>query len=197
MGQAVQTIKAADEGITTLTSLVEQAKSITEQASSASKTASVAEGTASDGVYDSGNIKFEVTVPGDADTTEVTVNATGDANAVAAAINSDEAAKAVGMSAKVVDGKLVVSNENGYAFDTTETQGAGGTAFGIPANTEAVNSLKTYEDQFNGILKQIDELVQDTSYKGINLLNGDDLTVNFNELRTSTLTIEGVTFDKE
>ena len=54
MGQAVQTIKAADEGITTLTSLVEQAKSIADQAFSASKEASEAKGTADDGKYGSG-----------------------------------------------------------------------------------------------------------------------------------------------
>ena len=44
-------------------------------------------------------------------------------------------------------------------------------------------------------MKQIDELVQDTSYKGINLLKGDNLTVVFNESRTSTLELKGVTFD--
>ena len=52
-----------------------------------------------------------------------------------------------------------------------------------------------YAEQFDGVLDQIDQLVQDTSYKGINLLNGDDLTVVFNESRTSTLELKGVTFN--
>ena len=196
MGQAVQTIKAADEGITTLTSLVEQAKSIADQAFSASKEASEAKGTADDGKYGSGGkIVFTVTVPGEADTTEVSVDATGDAAAVAAAINENDDAKAVGMQASVVEGKLVVSNKNGYAFETAETAGTDGTEFGVATTAEAKNSLETYQTNFNNILTQINEIVQDTSYKGINLLNGDDLTVNFNETRTSTLKIEGVTFD--
>lgn len=49
--------------------------------------------------------------------------------------------------------------------------------------------------QFNDLLEQIDTAANDASYKGINLLNGSDLTINFNEDRTSSKTIEGVTFD--
>ena len=45
------------------------------------------------------------------------------------------------------------------------------------------------------MLTQIDTLVEDAGYRGINLLNGDNLITDFNEDRTSTLTTEGVTFD--
>ncbi len=65
----------------------------------------------------------------------------------------------------------------------------------IVSATNGSNERATYAEQFDDILQQIDELVQDTSYKGINLLMGDDLEVIFNETRTSSLTIEGVTFD--
>lgn len=51
--------------------------------------------------------------------------------------------------------------------------------------------------QYNDLLAQIDTVVADSGYKGINLLNGSDLTVNFNEDRTSSLTISGVEFDSE
>ena len=61
--------------------------------------------------------------------------------------------------------------------------------------TNGSNERAKYAQQFDNILTQIDELVQDTSYKGINLLNGDSLLVNFNESRTSSLNIKGVTFD--
>ena len=44
-------------------------------------------------------------------------------------------------------------------------------------------------------LTQIDALAGDASYNGINLLNGDDLKVVFNENGTSSLTIAGVTFN--
>ncbi|HLL28369.1 MAG TPA: flagellin [Xanthobacteraceae bacterium] len=47
--------------------------------------------------------------------------------------------------------------------------------------------------QFNALLTQIDQLAGDSGYNGINLLNGDNLTVNFNENGSSSLTISGVT----
>ncbi len=52
------------------------------------------------------------------------------------------------------------------------------------------------ENDFNNVLTQIDTLAGDASYNGINLLNGDDLKVVFNETGSSSLTISGVTFDK-
>jgi flagellin-like hook-associated protein FlgL len=51
------------------------------------------------------------------------------------------------------------------------------------------------EAEFNAIRTQIDELSKDASYNGNNLLDGDNLTVIFNEDSTSTLGITGVTFD--
>ena len=50
---------------------------------------------------------------------------------------------------------------------------------------------KSYMDQFNDILDQIDTLAKDSGYKGVNLINGDSLDVTFNEDRTSKMTIAG------
>jgi flagellin-like hook-associated protein FlgL len=50
------------------------------------------------------------------------------------------------------------------------------------------------QNDFNNVLDQIDALAKDASYNGINLLNGDDLKVTFNEKGTSSLTIKGVNF---
>jgi flagellin len=49
--------------------------------------------------------------------------------------------------------------------------------------------------QYNNILDQINTTAQDSSYNGINLLNGDQLKLIFNETGTSTLKIQGVTFN--
>jgi flagellin-like hook-associated protein FlgL len=49
--------------------------------------------------------------------------------------------------------------------------------------------------QFNNILSQITTTAQDSSFNGVNLLNGDSLKLVFNEINTSTLTITGATFD--
>ena len=49
--------------------------------------------------------------------------------------------------------------------------------------------------QYNNILDQITTTAQDASFNGINLLNGDQLKLTFNETGTSTLKIQGVTFN--
>jgi flagellin-like hook-associated protein FlgL len=51
------------------------------------------------------------------------------------------------------------------------------------------------EAQYNALLTQIDQLAADASYNGINLLNGDNLKVTFNESGSSSLTIQGVKFN--
>ena len=56
------------------------------------------------------------------------------------------------------------------------------------ADAEQITSS---QKQFNELLKQIDQLADDAGYKGINLLEGDELSVTFNETRTSTIVIQG------
>jgi len=99
-----------------------------------------------------------------------------------------------GISAEFDDkGRLVVKSAEG---DDLVISGTLAEKLGIDgAATNGSNERATYAKQFDSVLKQIDELVQDTSYKGINLLKGDNLTVVFNESRTSTLELKGVTFD--
>ena len=58
-------------------------------------------------------------------------------------------------------------------------------------STEALDSLAA---DYNTLRGQIDSLVNDAQFRGINLLNGDDLTTFFNESNTSSLTITGATF---
>jgi flagellin-like hook-associated protein FlgL len=52
-------------------------------------------------------------------------------------------------------------------------------------------SLQT---DFNELLAQVTQLARDASFNGINLLDGDNLTVTFNEDGSSTLAIAGVDF---
>jgi flagellin len=49
--------------------------------------------------------------------------------------------------------------------------------------------------QYNNVLAQINTTAQDSSFNGINLLNGDTLKLTFNETGKSTLNISGVTFN--
>jgi flagellin len=67
------------------------------------------------------------------------------------------------------------------------------TGLGTPGTPDATRT--SLETDFNNILTQIDGLARDASYNGINLLNGDNLKVIFNEAGTSFLDISGVTFN--
>ena len=49
--------------------------------------------------------------------------------------------------------------------------------------------------QYNNILDQITATSQDASFNGVNLLSGDQLKLTFNETGTSSLKIQGVTFN--
>jgi flagellin-like hook-associated protein FlgL len=50
------------------------------------------------------------------------------------------------------------------------------------------------EEDYNTVLEQIDGIVSDASYRGVNLLGGDNLETIFNEDRSSTLLTTGVNF---
>jgi flagellin-like hook-associated protein FlgL len=99
------------------------------------------------------------------------------------------------------------ANQISITSTTADTVTIGGTdaasffaAANIGANTPTATVVTpsvtrtNLETQFNEILTQIDALARDASYNGINLLNGDDLRVVFNEDGTSALDIAGVTF---
>ena len=65
----------------------------------------------------------------------------------------------------------------------------------VEASEESVAEYNTtrekYATQFDSILSQIDKLAKDSGYKGINLLQSNDLKVVFNESRTSDIDIKG------
>ena len=54
--------------------------------------------------------------------------------------------------------------------------------------------LEQFEADFNNIRDQIDGIVEDASYRGINLIGGDDLQTFFNEDRNNFLNTEGTDF---
>ena len=57
----------------------------------------------------------------------------------------------------------------------------------VKKNNDTNKAAKSYKKLIN----QYDELMNDASYKGINLLKGNDLSVMFNEDRSSSLTVNG------
>ena len=74
---------------------------------------------------------------------------------------------------------------------TTATVGTVNAAVADPASQAIRANLVS---QYNGIISQISTTAQDSSFNGINLLNGDTLKLTFNETGKSSLSIQGVTF---
>jgi flagellin len=102
-------------------------------------------------------------------------------------------------------GVISITTTNDAASSTIGT--IGGTAAGSGKPFNAVTASAPVQDaaaqlvrsnlvaQYNNILDQITTTAQDASYNGINLLNGDQLKLTFNETGTSTLKIQGVSFN--
>ena len=200
MGQGIQTIQAANEGIEAITDFVQQAKAL---ANTARDNATV-KGTTSSGTYtaadDTKNITVKIEGVADQDI-EVTLENTDSleqaATKIATALNDGtdgvkDAEDTVigGFTATVENGQIKISNSKGIVANVS------GTIFGITFNGEIGNSTRTTSmKQYNEILDQIDQLAKDSGYKGVNLLQGNSLKVVFNEDRSSYLTINGTFAD--
>lgn len=200
MGQAVQTIQAANEGIEAITDFVQQAKAL---ANTARDNATV-KGTTSSGTYTAANDVKNITVKieGVADQNIVVTLKDTDsleqaATKIATALNDGkngvkDAEDTVidGFTATVENGQIKISNSKGIVANVS------GTISGITFNGEIGNSTRTTSmKQYNEILDQIDQLAKDSGYKGVNLLQGNSLKVVFNEDRSSYLTINGTFAD--
>lgn len=227
MGQGIQTIQAANEGIEAITEFVEQAKAIANSARDAAsktdvkglqtkfsqhpdtdpKTATATSlkftVTRTDGTNLDQKLTDAIQAVNDAMDTELGDKSLEDyVSAVKTAIEAggEEFAKIVDIKVDDKTGKITFTAKAGYNIEAT---GAGDLAglgkdpdTGDPTDkvtsTVAVNTdRQKYALQFNEILEQIDNLAQDSGYKGINLLQMNTLTVIFNEDRSSQIEVKG------
>ena len=102
-------------------------------------------------------------------------------------------------------GQITIVTSNDAAASTIGTVGgtaaAAGQAFnGLVATAPVAdpNSQGTRANlvaQYNNVLQQINTTAQDSSFNGINLLNGDTLSLVFDETGASKLNITGVTLN--
>ena len=198
MGQGIQTIKAANEGIESITEFVQQAKSVANQARDEANKVAGSTGNYDPSVVEAGDIQITVTYNGETQTEDVTLikNETGAnaANKIQTALQAmefgaDSTALGTNYTVTFEDGAFKVNSANGEEIKISfEVGGAK-----MDASAGNANRVKAIS-QFNDILDQIDQLAKDSGYKGVNLLGGTDqsLTVIFNEDRSSNLTIQGV-----
>jgi flagellin len=210
ISSAVKTIEAADNGVAALTKLVETAQATARSALqtpvqvagdptvTAQATVSGTVTTLTDGII-AGLDGETLTVNGtDIDFTSGGINTLAEfETALRAATDIDNASTAG-------TGGVVITAENDADIVVSFSDASVGTALGFSATTTEPTTTvpqvanpkrEELREQYNDLLGQIDQLVKDTSFNGVNLLAGDNLEVLFNEDGSSKLTIEGEDFD--
>src|SRR3989440_8090887 len=211
IGNGVQVLQAANTGITSLSKLVDTAKSIANQVlqqpsgyltkSTVTSSAAIL-GTAAnlvDGVGIKSGQPLSVAASGSLPAVVVTY----DAPETLDQLNTALAAGHLTASTDSANKLVITASNNDDASSTigavTTGGGAGTTAFAaaVAPTPDAVSqgTRASLVTQYNQILTQITTTAQDASFNGVNLLNGDTLKLVFDETGKSTSTITGVTFN--
>ena len=210
----VKTIEAADKGLKTLTTLVETAKSIANQALQAGANVNgQATGATTLGVTAASTITTGGVLTlqnGAGPTTSFTIANGASIQSVVDQVNGSNAGYRADLVTVGAVQQLKLSSATGQNLTTSGTAittgtfgsvaagGAGIAAGTFLASASAGVERAAFAVQFDGIRTQIDQLIKDSSYNGKNLLNGDNLTVVFNEKsggNQSKLDITGVTYN--
>ena len=196
IGQGQQTINAATDGLTGISSLLQQALATVQQAQQASPTtaAAVTGSVALTTVNAGGNLVLNV----GASSYTVSITASELISAIEAQINGTTGLGSAGALTASDNGSgNLVLTANSPSASVTVGSGAEATALGLSSTPVYGQSAtrSTLQTNYNGLLTQINQLAGDATYNGINLLNGDNLTINFNQSASSSLTIQGVTFN--
>ena len=197
MGQAIQTIQAADEGIKTITEFAEQAKAVANSARD--ETVEMSSAKLTIGALTSGKSKvaqLDITIT-KADGTAgdpITVNIEANKSleevkaSVLEQLNTEDSA----VKASFDDtGALIIIAKDGATATVTATTPGDFTLSVAKSEPQVNEAREKLAAQFDNILDQIDKVANDASYKGVNLLQSNDLKVVFNEDRSSDLLIEG------
>ncbi len=193
MGQGVQTIKAANEGIEAITKFVEQAKatanSARDEAVNVNKVET--ETVVNAEITAESTLVFSVTDKENSTTQKTVTLADGD-SAAEAQTKIAEALKDVADVTFDASGKMSITAKAGNTvkLDSGTADFAAATA-SEESKAEYNTTREKYATQFDSIMNQIDKLAKDSGYKGINLLQSNDLKVVFNESRTSDIDIKG------
>ena len=210
ISNGVQVLQAANTGITSLQKLVDTAKSIANQvlqttvgySAKSTSTSVIALGGNAANLVDGTVIKsgdvLAIASTGGGTATSITFGASMTLDQLNTALAPNNLTASIDSA-----NKLVITTTNDAASSTigaiTYTNTGGGTiTFGAPvapvadAASQAIRA--NLVGQYNNIVAQITTTAQDASFNGINLLNGDNLKLTFNETGKSTLSITGVTY---
>ncbi|MCK5555981.1 MAG: hypothetical protein KAI76_07080, partial [Alphaproteobacteria bacterium] len=213
MGQNIQVLKAASQGIDSLLKLVNTAKAVAHTAQAeatggAFYTCTVSlDATDQDDIEDMAGLaagdSFTVQM-GSGAVTEFTITAGQTLQELLDQMNT-----ITGMSATTVEdtansGSVFVQIRSTNGEDITIAEGTNTPAaalFGAAsvAVHTAVNVTPpdkvALEKQYNDLITQINEFITDTGYRGKNLLNGDVMRTQFNEDNSSSMSVTGMVRD--
>jgi flagellin len=201
IGNATQTLQAADNGISSLTKLVQSAQAIAKQAQQSAATTATLTGTvAGQTATTLTGVTTGKKITVSDGTTVATYTAAGATDDLQDLIDAVNNTSGINITASLTsDGKLqFVNNTGGDVIIDGDTDAPELAAIGLVEGTTngTVNATRTsLAAQYDAMLTQIDQLAADSGYNGVNLLSGDNLTVTFNESGTSSQSITGVTFD--
>ncbi len=208
IGNGVQVLQAANTGITSLQKLVDTAKSLANQvlqaptgySTKSSTTSATTVGTAAnlvDGTNIASGDTLTIAATGGGTATSIIFGASESLDQLNAALAANNVSASLNSA-----GKLVFTTTNDAASSTLGAVGGTAAAFtavaaaAAPVADAASQTIRAnLVSQYNNVIQQITTTAQDSSFNGINLLNGDNLKLTFNETGKSTLNIQGVTFD--
>jgi flagellin-like hook-associated protein FlgL len=211
ISNGVQTIQAANTGLTSIQKLVDSAKSTANQALSTQITTS---GTAKNAFAASTTAATSVDLFVNGTAVTATIATSASIDTAIASLNAAVSPLGAGaaFSKDVTGTKIVLSASADIQFaatgDQVELGFQAGTAAAAKYGTvsaagqsadltvSGVKERANLAKQYNSLLTQIDQLAKDASFNGVNLLSSsaatNKLSIAFNEKNTSNVDIQGV-----
>ena len=224
MTQASSVMQATSKGLDSVKSLIDAAKGLVGKANQSGqnntlsgtltsplKATDLVAGTAGAGIVGMTSGKLlKLAVNGGTAVTAVTLSATTTVQDVVDGINTNTTLNPNGngtaIKAALVGGNLQITSTSGQTVALSSddadaklqlllgSKTSEGTAVAAAGTNFVDTTRKSLASQFDDILKQIDQTIQDSSYGGVNLLQGQDLKVTFNETGTSSITVSSVNY---
>jgi len=219
MNQASQVLQTTSKGMDSLKSLIQGAQGLVGKASQAGQNNTLT-GTLTTPLKADAKVVADVgmatgkllqlSVAGGNAVTVATLGANTTVQDVIDGINGNTTLNPNGsgtsIRAALVGGNLQITSSSGktVSFKSDDTDAnlqkllgaktVEGNAVAVASTAFVDTTRKSLSSQFDEILKQIDQTIQDASYNGINLLQGGDLKVTFNESGTSSITVKSVNY---
>jgi flagellin-like hook-associated protein FlgL len=219
MNQASQVLQTTSKGMDSIKSLIQSAQGLVGKASQAGQSNTLT-GTLTTPLKSDAKVvgdvgmttakKIQLSVAGGTAVDVVTLGATTTVQDIIDGINTNTTLNPNGsgtaVRAALVGGNLQITSSSGKTVDLKSddtdtalqkllgTKTVEGSAVAVAGTAFVDSTRKSLSTQFDEILKQIDQTIQDSSYNGVNLLQGGDLKVTFNESGTSSVTVKSVNY---